>query len=98
MNLPISNVPGPRERVLVNDAVVTEIYTVGPLTAGSGLNITVWSYVDQLNISVIADGATVEDPHEVTEAMLAAFVEIRCAAGLPAELTVIETAMAQARS
>lgn len=98
MNLLISNVPGPRERGRVGGALVTEIYSVGPLTAGSGLNITVWSYVDQLNISVIADGATVEDPHEVTEAMLAAFVEIRCAAGLPAELTVIETAMAQARS
>ncbi len=97
MNLPISNVPGPRERGRVGGALVTEIYSVGPLTAGSGLNITVWSYVDQLNISVLSDGATVDDPHEVTEAMLAAFVEIRCAAGLPAELTVIESAMAQAR-
>jgi diacylglycerol O-acyltransferase len=60
--------------------LVTEIYSVGPLTAGSGLNITVWSYVDQLSISVLTDGATVDDPHEVTEAMLAAFNEIRAAA------------------
>ncbi|EUA91717.1 hypothetical protein I551_1854 [Mycobacterium ulcerans str. Harvey] len=79
-------------------ALVTEIYSVGPLTAGSGLNITVWSYVDQLNISVLTDGATVEDPHEMTEPMMADFVEIRRAAGLSAELTVIEAAMAQARS
>ncbi len=56
MNLPISNVPGPRERGRVGGALVTEIYSVGPLTAGSGLNITVWSYVDQLNISVLSDG------------------------------------------
>jgi diacylglycerol O-acyltransferase len=75
---------------------VTEIYSVGPLTTGSGLNITVWSYVDQLNISVITDGSTFEDPHEVTDAMLAAFSEIRVAAGLSGELAVVETAMAQA--
>ncbi|SOJ52875.1 Putative diacylglycerol O-acyltransferase [Mycobacterium simulans] len=96
LNLNISNVPGPRERGRVGGAVVTEIYSVGPLTAGSGLNITVWSYVDQLNISVLADGSTVKDPHEVTEAMVADFIEIRRAAGLSEELTVIEDAMAQA--
>jgi WS/DGAT C-terminal domain len=47
LNLPISNVPGPQERGRVGGALVTELYSVGPLTAGSGLNITVWSYVDQ---------------------------------------------------
>jgi diacylglycerol O-acyltransferase len=94
LNLPISNVPGPRERGRVGGALVTEIYSVGPLTTGSGLNITVWSYVDQLNISVLSDGATLEDPHELTDAMVAAFVEIRRAAGLPDELTVVESAMA----
>lgn len=96
MNLPISNVPGPRERGRVGGAQVTEIYSVGPLTAGSGMNITVWSYVDQLNISVLTDGATIDDPHEVTDAMLREFSEIRSAAGLSGDLTVIETAMAQA--
>jgi diacylglycerol O-acyltransferase / wax synthase len=96
LNLNISNVPGPRVRGRVGGALVTEIYSVGPLTAGSGLNITVWSYVDQLNISVLADGATLDDPHEVTEAMVADFIEIRRAAGLSEELTVIETAMAPA--
>jgi len=96
LNLNISNVPGPRERGRVGGALVTEIYSVGPLTAGSGLNITVWSYVDQLNISVLADGSTVKDPHEVTEAMVADFVKIRRAAGLSEELTVVEKAMAPA--
>ena len=62
LNLPISNVPGPREYGRVGGALVTEIYSVGPLTTGSGLNITVWSYVDQLNISVLSDGATLAGP------------------------------------
>ena len=95
LNLNISNVPGPRERGKVGGATVTEIYSVGPITTGSGLNITVWSYVDQLNISVIADDATVDDPHEVTDGMLAEFRDIRRVAGLSEELTVVETAMPQ---
>lgn len=95
LNIPISNVPGPREYGRVGGALVTEIYSVGPLTTGSGLNITVWSYVDQLNISVLSDGATLEDPHELSDAMIEAFIEIRRAAGLSKELTVIEKAMAQ---
>jgi diacylglycerol O-acyltransferase len=95
-NLNISNVPGPREYGRVGGALVTEIYSVGPLTAGSGLNITVWSYVDEFNISVITDGATVDDPHEITQGMLDEFVEIRRAAGLSEELSVIDKAMAQA--
>ncbi len=94
LNLPISNVPGPREHGRVGGALVTEIYSVGPLTTGSGLNITVWSYVDQLNISVLSDGATLEDAHELTAAMVEAFVEIRCAAGIFEELTVVDGVMA----
>lgn len=96
LNLNISNVPGPRERGRVGGALVTEIYSVGPLTAGSGVNITVWSYVDQLNISVLTDGATVDDPHEVTRAMVDEFIAIRRAAGLSDALTPVDTAMAPA--
>lgn len=93
MNLTVSNVPGPRERGRIEGAVVDEIYSVGPIVAGSGMNITVWSYVDQLSISVLTDDRTLNDPHEATDALLASFVEIRAAAGLSAELTPVETAM-----
>lgn len=93
LNLNISNVPGPRERGRVGGATVSEIYSVGPLTAASGLNITVWSYVDQLNISVLSDTETVRDPHEVTEAMVAELRDIRTAAGISEELTVIDSAL-----
>lgn len=93
LNLNISNVPGPRQQGKVGGATVTEIYSVGPLTAASGLNITVWSYVDQLNISVLSDTETVDDPHEVTDAMVQELREIRRAAGISEELTIIETAL-----
>jgi diacylglycerol O-acyltransferase / wax synthase len=96
MNLTISNVPGPRERGNFGGAVITEIYSVGPLVAGSGMNITVWSYVDQLNISVLTDDLTTEDPHEVTDAMVRGFVEIRTAAGLSGDLTEVEETLPMA--
>ena len=90
MNLTISNVPGPRQRGHIEGATVSEIYSVGPVVTGSGMNITVWSYVDQLAISVLTDDLTLEDPHEATDAMIDAFIEIRRAAGLSADLTPVE--------
>ena len=87
INVPVSNVPGPRQFGRVAGAPLVEIYSVGPLTFGVGVNITVWSYVDQLKISVLADDATFDDPHEVTDAMVDAFSLIRQAAGMPAEVT-----------
>lgn len=80
-NVIVSNVPGPRERARIAGAVVTDFYSVGPLAAGSALNVTVWSYVDQLSVSVLADDATLNDTHEVTDAFVAAFSELRAAAG-----------------
>lgn len=96
LNVPISNVPGPRERGSLGGAVISEIYSVGPLMMGSGMNITVWSYVDQLNISVLTDDITLDDPHEATDALVHAFTEIRSAAGLSEGLTEVPTAMAPA--
>jgi diacylglycerol O-acyltransferase / wax synthase len=80
-NLVVSNVRGPRELVTVAGTQIAEFYSVGPLVAGSGLNITVWSYANQLNISVLADAATLTDAHEVTEAMIREFAQITTAAG-----------------
>ena len=96
LNVPISNVRGPRERGRFGGATISEIYSVGPLIAGSGMNITVWSYVDQINISVLTDDRTLNDTHEATDAMMHAFTEIRRAAGLSDELTELDTAMAPA--
>jgi len=95
-NVPISNVAGPRERGHFAGARVSEIYSAGPLITACGVNITVWSYVDQLNISVIADDRTLHDTHEATDAMIRAFGEIRTAAGLSGELIEVDTAMPQA--
>ena len=95
MNVAISTVPGPREHGHVGGARVTEIYSVGVLSAGSAFNMTVWSYVDQVDISVLSDDATFRDVHETTDAMVHSLDEIRRAAGLPTLRTPV-TAMAPA--
>jgi diacylglycerol O-acyltransferase len=95
MNVAVSNVPGPRQRGHIGGAPVSEIYSVGVLSAGSAFNMTVWSYVDQLDIAVLSDDKTFNDTHEATDAMIHAFGEIRRASGL-ADVTLVGTAMAPA--
>jgi diacylglycerol O-acyltransferase len=94
-NLIVSNVPGPRERGRIAGAVVTEIYSVGPLAAGSAMNVTVWSYVDQVNISVLCDDLAFDDVHTATAAFVAGFAELRRAAGLGDTTTEVATALPQ---
>jgi diacylglycerol O-acyltransferase / wax synthase len=96
MNIAVSNVPGPRKRADVAGAPVCGFYSVGILSAGSALNITVWSYVDQLDISVLSDDRTFNDVHEATDALVHAFGEIRRAARLPGDPAVVDSAMAPA--
>jgi diacylglycerol O-acyltransferase len=91
-NFAVSNVAGPRERGTVAGAVVREFYSVGPLITGSGVNITVWSYADQLSISVLTDGVTTDDPHEITDALIDAFVELRSAVGHTGDLSNADSA------
>jgi diacylglycerol O-acyltransferase / wax synthase len=54
------------------------------LSPGAPVNITVWSYIDQLGVAVLTDDQTFKDPHEATDALAAAFAELRTAAGLSA--------------
>lgn len=50
----VSNVPGPRERLKVGGAHLADVFSVGPLIEGIGLNVTVWSYTDRMNFSLLA--------------------------------------------
>lgn len=95
MNVAVSSVPGPRERGHIGGAPVSEIYSIGVLSAGSAFNMTVWSYVDQVDISILSDDETFDDIHEATDAMVHGLTEIRAAAGLP-PLSTVDTAMAPA--
>ncbi len=58
-NMAISNVQGPREPLRVGDAKITNWLSSGHLPESVGLNITAWSYVDTLNICMMADKAVI---------------------------------------
>ena len=93
MNVAVSNVPGPKERGHFGGAPVSEIYSTGVLSLGAPVNITVWSYVDQMGIAVLTDDKTFGDVHEATDALVRAFGEIHRAAGLSDAPAVVETAL-----
>ena len=82
MNVAVSSVAGPRERGHFGGAPVSEIYSTGMLSPGAPVNITVWSYTDQLGVAVLTDDQTFNDAHEATDALSIAFAELRSAAGV----------------
>jgi len=75
-NLVVSNVPGPREPLYVAGGKLVGIWSVGPIVEGVGLNVTVWSYLDQVHVGVIGCREHVADLHEVTGAMERALAEL----------------------
>jgi diacylglycerol O-acyltransferase len=84
MNVAVSGVVGPRERGHSEGAAVSEIYSTGVLSPGAPVIITAWSCVDQLDIAALTDDQTLNDPPDATDALIAAFAELRSAAGVSA--------------
>ena len=60
-NVVVSNVAGPREEVLLGDSRLVDLFSVGPILEGIGLNVTVWSYQDRVNVTVISCPDLVHD-------------------------------------
>ncbi len=52
-NVVVSNVPGPRTTATIAGATLADLFSVGPILEGIGLNVTVWSYVDRMNFSLL---------------------------------------------
>jgi diacylglycerol O-acyltransferase len=75
-NLIISNVPGPPIDLFCAGARVTAIFPMGPVMEGSGINITVLSEADHLNIGVMACPDIVPDVDKVGEAFVDAVDEL----------------------
>ena len=72
----VSNVPGPRERVKIAGAQLADVFSVGPLTEGIGLNVTVWSYVDRMNFSLLACPDLLPDVEVLASFVPAALAEL----------------------
>jgi diacylglycerol O-acyltransferase len=54
INLVVSNVPGPREPLFIAGARILDIFSMGPILESIGLNITVWSYLDEMNVGIVS--------------------------------------------
>lgn len=83
-NLVVSNVPGPRETLFWSGARLVELYSVGPLSEGIGLNLTVWSYRDRMYCGLLACHEQVPEPHAMAEGLhheLHALLEAAAARG-----------------
>jgi len=73
----VSNVPGPKEVISIGGARLTDIFSVGPLVDGIGLNVTVWSYVDRMNFSLLACPDLLPDVEVLASYLPAALAELR---------------------
>ncbi|WP_372734285.1 wax ester/triacylglycerol synthase family O-acyltransferase [Nocardioides sp.] len=53
-NVVVSNVAGPRDELQLGDFRLVDLFSVGPILEGIGLNVTAWSYQNRMNFSVMS--------------------------------------------
>ena len=97
-NLVVSNIPGPQFPLYAAGARVVEVYALGPVLDGAGINLTVLSYDGMVHFGVITCRRAVPDPWPIArgfEAAVGRLVDTVDALG-PAPLA-ITTAAAQSR-
>ena len=75
----MSNLPGPGIPLYSGGARLVGSYVFGPLIQGFGLNITVLSYVDELDIGVNVCPSLVPDPWTIAGLMSGELEELRSA-------------------
>jgi len=81
LNVVLSNVAGPYDRIFFGPIELEALYSVGPILEGIGLNITAWSYAGALGVSVLACPASVPDPWLIIDALHDSLDELRTAVG-----------------
>jgi diacylglycerol O-acyltransferase len=79
-NVIVSNVPGPPVPLYMRGAKLIAFYPHGPVFEGAGLNITVMSYQDRVDIGVIGCRDSVQDAAQITESFSAAIAALKAAA------------------
>jgi WS/DGAT/MGAT family acyltransferase len=80
VNLVISNVAGPPFPLYLAGAELVRAYPLGQLIEGIGLNITVMTYRDAIDVGFLAAGDLVPDVDQLAAALPAAFAELLTAA------------------
>lgn len=81
-NVTISNVPGPGFPLYSAGARMLASYPIGPIFDGGGLNMTVMSYLDQLDFGLQACPDLVDDVWEVADHLHAELADLAAALDL----------------
>jgi WS/DGAT/MGAT family acyltransferase len=72
----VSNVRGPRETLMAPGGPIETLISVGHMKYMAGLNLTVWSYRDQLNVGLYTDAEVAPDLWRVSGCVNEAFEEL----------------------
>jgi hypothetical protein len=84
-NVTISNVPGPPFPLFSAGARLLANYPIGPIFDGGGLNMTVMSYLDQLDFGLLACPDVVDDVWTIADGLHAALDELVEVTGITAD-------------
>lgn len=76
VNLTISNVPGPRQPLYLSGAAMRHFYPVSTIVEGQGLNMTVQSYLGNLDFGLIACRKLVPDLWDLCDHLADAMDEL----------------------
>jgi diacylglycerol O-acyltransferase / wax synthase len=76
LNLVISNVPGPRTPLYIAGARLEANYPVSAIVDGVGLNMTIMSYRDQIDVGIVADKDQIPDAWPLMDAVRHALDEL----------------------
>lgn len=82
-NVIVSNVPGPRFPLYLAGAKIEAVYPIGPVFAGCGLNITLFSYADSVDFGLFVDRSLVPDVWDLAAKFPLALEQLLAAAKLP---------------
>ena len=81
-NVIISNVPGPPFPLYLAGARLEVLAPLGPIMEGAGLNITVMSYIDRIDVGLIACRELIPDIWDMADDFSASMEELKKAAQL----------------
>ena len=73
----VSNVHGPDAPLYLGKARLHSFYSIGPIGEGIGLNITMWSYVNQMNFCLLGCKEAIPDLADLADDIRESFEELR---------------------